>query len=107
MHVPRLGLSELGFYAEAQGVEVDEAGGVGLIVGLGGVGLHCCDMWVVEALWAAAACGNEVAFIQLEAHGTGYVFLGFGDEGLQGFPFGGEPEAVVDEGAVFGDERVA
>lgn len=33
--------------------------------------------------------------------------MGFGDEGLDGEALGGEPEAVVDELGVFGDEGVA
>lgn len=92
---------------EAEGVEGDEASGVVLVVALGGVFFHGGDGFVVEREGAAAACGHDVALVEFEADLAGDVFLGFGDEGLEGVAFRGEPEAVVDEGGVFGDETVA
>jgi hypothetical protein len=92
---------------EAEAVEADEAGGVVLIVGFAGVGFHGGDVFAVEAEGGLASGGHDVAFVEFQSDLTGDGFLAFGDEGLQGVALGGEPEAVVDELGVFGDEGVA
>ena len=78
-----------------------------MVVGLRGVGFHRGDVRVVEADRALDAGGVDAAFVELHADGAGDMLLGLGDESLDGFALGGEPESVVDEFRVFRDERVA
>ena len=60
---------------QAQRVEADEAGGVVLVVGYGGVGFHRGDGGFVEADGGFAAGGHEVAFVELFAAQAKAVFL--------------------------------
>ncbi len=54
-----------------------------------------------ERTFQAFTAGNDdVAFVKFEAHEPGHVALCFGDERLQRFALGREPEAVGNELAV-------
>ena len=97
----------LGRDFQAQGVELDEAGGVVLVVGLGRVGIHRGDVRIVKAHRGFAAGNHDVALIQLHPHGAGHVLLALGHERLQRQPFRREPVAVIHQLRVARDERVA
>jgi len=45
-----------------QRIEAEEAGGVVLVVGFGGVGFHCGDRWVIQAHRGFAAAAQDAAF---------------------------------------------
>jgi len=61
-----LGLREdAGPGAETQGVETDETGGVGLVVGTF-VGFHRRDIRIVERHGTLAAGGDDVAFVECQ-----------------------------------------
>ena len=81
---------------EAKAVEADEACGVVLVVGIGGVCLHGGDVGTIEAKRALPASGMDAAFVELEAHGAGDILLAFAYEGLEGLALGRIPEAVVE-----------
>lgn len=99
---------DAGKLLEAQAVEVDEARGVVLVVVLiGVVAFHRGDGVAVERVRTAAASVHDVSFVEFEAYFAVDGFLGLGNQSLDGFALGGEPEAVVDHGGVFGDKGVA
>ena len=85
---------------QTQRVQPDEPAGVALVV-CGCVGFHRRDLWIVETLRALAAGNDDVALVKLEAHDAGYIALRFGGERLQRFALRREPEAVVNQFAVF------
>ena len=78
-----------------------------MVVGFFLSALHGGDGFVVEGVDTAASAVDDVAFVEFHAHFAGDFFLGAIDEGLDGFALRGEPETVVDELSVFGDEAVA
>ncbi len=92
---------------QTQRIQRDEAGGVVLVVGLFLAAFHGGDGFGVHAVRGAAAGLHDVAFVEFQFYFTGNFFLGFGDEGLDGFAFWGEPETVVNELRVFRDEGIA
>ena len=65
------------------------------------VAFHGGDFWIVEALRASAADSDDVAFVKFQPDDASHVALRFGDERLERFALGREPEAVVNELAVF------
>src|SRR5579859_2024874 len=68
--------------AQPQAVEADEAGRVALVVPALHA-LHRRDLQVVERVLRPAAAGDDVALVELEAHGAGNVFLTFVHQRLQ------------------------
>src|SRR5262245_43166309 len=60
---------------ESQRIQPNESGGVILIVGLGGVGLHRCDLGIVEADRTPSSRRNDVPFVELEADRAGHILL--------------------------------
>src|SRR5438105_4697149 len=81
------GAVDSGAYFNTQSVEANEAGGVVLVIGLGRIGLHGRDVWIVEADWGFTAGGYDIAFVELQAHCSGHVFLALVHQGLQSEAF--------------------
>ncbi len=101
-----VGLTASRLRLEAEPVETDESRRIILIVGVLGPAFHRGNLFVVKAVGGSAPCGDDVAFVELQTHFAGDISLGVCHEGLEGFALGSEPEAVVDELGVFGDEGV-
>src|SRR5699024_1394098 len=91
--------------ADTEAVQLDEAGGV--LVVIGGAFLKGGEVGAVQGVLGFAADGPRVALVELQAHGAGNAFLRLVDEGLHGFAFGGIPETVVDGSGVGGHHHVA
>src|SRR2546428_6584866 len=86
----------LGRDAHSQRVELDEAGGVGLVVSAA-VFLEGGDGRVEErVLVGLAADDGDVALVELQAHAAVNAGLRSVDQGLQEFPLRAPPVAVVD-----------
>src|SRR6266545_710084 len=86
--------------AHSQRVELDEAGGVGLIVSAA-VFLESGDGRVEERVPVGlAADDGDVALVELQAHAAVHAGLRSVDQGLQEFPLRAPPVAVVDEARV-------
>ena len=64
-------------------------------------------MFIVHAVRTATAGLHDVALVKLHTHFTRNRLLALGNERLNGLSLGSEPEAVVDELCVFGNEGVA
>src|SRR5687768_4641331 len=71
---------------QAQRVELDEAGGVALVVDL--VFLEGHVRQAIEALRALAADHDAIALIELQAHGAFDMLLALVDQGLQHLALG-------------------
>src|SRR6266568_4219768 len=86
--------------AHSQRVELDEAGGVGLIV-CAAVFLESGDGGVEErVLVGLAADDGDVALVELQAHAAVHAGLRSVDHALEHFPLRAPPVAVVDEARV-------
>src|SRR6266581_4724417 len=86
--------------AHSQRVELDEAGGVGLIVGAA-VFLEGGDGRIEERVLAGLAPDDgDVALVELETHRSVYALLRGVDHALEHFPLRAPPVAVVDEARV-------
>jgi hypothetical protein len=82
---------------QAQGVEADEALGVGLVVNL--IGLKGGEIGVEQTVGIGLAADDPAAsFVKLDPGNAVDRLLGLVDERLQGFSLRGEPVAVVDHG---------
>ena len=92
---------------QAQAIEGDEAGGVILVIGFLLAAFHGGDVFVVEAVGRAASGIHDIAFVKLEADFAADGLLGLGNEGLNGLALGSEPEPVVNELGVFGNQAVS
>src|ERR1043166_178097 len=57
---------------QPQCVKPDKPSGIILVVGLGRVGFHRGDLWVVEADRRFAARDHDVALVKLHAHRAGH-----------------------------------
>ena len=68
---------------ESERVEGDEAGGIALVVRLGGIGLHGSDVGVVKTQRTLATSGNHVPFVEFDSDHARYVTLGFGHQTLE------------------------
>mmetsp|Transcript_21541 Transcript_21541/g.38393 ORF Transcript_21541/g.38393 Transcript_21541/m.38393 type:complete len:238 (-) Transcript_21541:760-1473(-) len=80
---------------QAQGVELDEARGIVLIV-QAAVVLEGGDLRVVQRVGRFAADHGDGALVQLQTHAALHLLLSFVHHRLQGNALGGVPEAVVD-----------
>src|SRR5271165_6418004 len=90
---------------QAKGVELDEAGGVVVVVGHGAF-LEGDEVLVIKRVRAVAADHINPALVELEPHASGDHLLALVDQRLQELALGGEPEAVVDELSVFRHQLV-
>src|SRR5690606_6144580 len=81
--------------AQAQGVELDEARGIGLVVGAGIV-LEGSDVGVEQRLVGLATGDDHVALVQLQAYHAVHRGLGGVDHLLQHQALRAPPVAVVD-----------
>src|SRR3546814_14770863 len=81
---------------QAQRVELDEAGGVALVVGAFVV-LEGHDLFRIEAVGRLAADHVDAALVELEPHGARHLFLTVIDRGLAHLASGRETEAVLDQ----------
>src|SRR5579871_5028512 len=81
--------------AKAQRVQLDEAGGVALVIDL--VGLEGDMGEAVEGLGRFAADDAQGPLVELQSHRAFHMLLALVDEGLEHLALGAEPEAVVDE----------
>src|SRR5262249_28052884 len=64
------------------------------------------DRWIVEAHWGFPSGYIQAAFIKLHADGARNVLLTLFDKRLERQPFGREPETVIDQLALLGNELV-
>ena len=74
---------------------------------VGGALFEGGEVLAVEAVGRVATHGPGIALVELQAHFAGHALLHLVDEGLHGFAFGREPEAVVDGGGVAGQDGLA
>src|SRR5690606_33148328 len=91
--------------AQAQGVELDEAVGVALVVDA--VLLEGDDVLAVKAVRRAASEDRHGALVELHPYVAGYRLLDIVHQALQGLTFGRVPEAVVDGSRVTRNEVIA
>ena len=77
-----------------QAPEVDEAGGLGLVVVALPEGHQVLG---IEGVGGGGPGGDDIALVELQLHAAGDVFVSLVSESLQGLPQGAEPLAVVDE----------
>src|SRR5690606_36856637 len=87
-------------HAQAQGVQLDEALSVVVVIGLDAF-LEGHQVLIVQALVALAADDGDIALVELDPHHARDLGLGVVDGGLQHLALGREPEAVVDQVGVF------
>src|ERR1700677_3124950 len=90
---------------QAQRVQLDEAGGVLVVVGDGAL-LEGDEVLVVQRVRTVAADHMNAALVELEPHPARDHLLALVDENLQHLALGREPEAIVDELGVFGHQLV-
>ena len=69
--------------------------------------LHGGDILVIEAVRGTASGIDDIAFVELEANLSVDGLLGFGNEGLDGFPFRRKPKAVLDALGVSRNKSIA
>src|SRR5829696_5456037 len=81
---------------QPQRVELDEAGGVAVIIGDGPL-LEGDEVLAVERVRALAPDQVDAALVELQAHAAGDRLLALVDQRLQHLALGREPEAIVDE----------
>src|SRR5690606_32907265 len=91
--------------AQAQGVELDETGGIGLVVGAGIV-LEGGDVGVEQRVVGLATSNDDVALVQLQAYHAVHRSLGSVDHLLQHQTLRAPPVAVVDQAGVLGHQLV-
>ena len=94
-------------HPQPQGVQADESFRV--FLGIDGIFLEGGEVGTVEGqvLGGFPAHDAAGALVEFHAGGAAYGFRRAVDGGLQEFPLRREPEAVVDELRVFGDQGIA
>ena len=101
-----LNLVHAGKLLETKAIKMDEARGIVLIIILVRIiTLHSSNGVAVERVRTATAGIHHVALVQLKAHLAADCLLGLIHERLNGLALRGKPEAVVDHGRIFRDER--
>ena len=88
-------------HSETKAIETDKTGGIIRVV-ITLRPFHGGDGIIIQGVGRLTAYNDAVAFVELEACCTGNGFLTFVKEGLEGFPFGSIPEAIIYQLGILG-----
>src|SRR5664280_3110368 len=91
--------------AQPQGIELDEARGIAVIVSHRTF-LEGDEILIVQRILALAADHDDISLVEFQAHPTGDIGLAVIDRRLQHLALRREPEAVVDEIGIFRHQLV-